>query len=181
MIDDAMRGARVIGMIQPAGGPEKALTLYTGVGCQADRLYAETEDGRMVITLRGICRFRLGEELTAMTPYRQARADFCPFAADPNRGDAAAEAMFDRPLPDDAEKAYLRAIQAADRLGLGPKRRRSRFWSTLSNHVLAPLGLGKTGAAGGRLAAERAEGAHALMELPSPKAAAVIPAPGGGQ
>jgi hypothetical protein len=44
--------------------------------------YSETGDGRYRITLTGICRFRAAEELPAVTPYRQLRLDYEPFAAD---------------------------------------------------------------------------------------------------
>lgn len=82
MVDDAMAGDRIIGMIQPAGGPESLPGLST-TGC-AGRItsYAETADGRYLITLTGICRFRMAGELPVPTPYRQARADFAPFALD---------------------------------------------------------------------------------------------------
>lgn len=82
MVDDAMAGDRIIGMIQPAGGPE-TLPALSATGC-AGRItsYAETADGRYLITLTGICRFRMAGELPVQTPYRQARADFAPFALD---------------------------------------------------------------------------------------------------
>ncbi len=82
MVDDAMAGDRIIGMIQPAGGPEN-LPALSATGC-AGRItsYAETADGRYLITLTGICRFRMAGELPVQTPYRQARADFTPFALD---------------------------------------------------------------------------------------------------
>lgn len=83
MVDDAMSGARIVGMIQPET-PE-AFTpppLYP-VGC-AGRIvaYEETADGRFLITLSGISRFRLREELDVGTLYRQCRVDFTEFAAD---------------------------------------------------------------------------------------------------
>jgi hypothetical protein len=82
MIDDAMAGDRIIGMIQPrSGSPD--LPGLSPVGC-AGRItsFAETSDGRYLITLTGCARFRLGSELPTQTPYRQIRADFTPFEAD---------------------------------------------------------------------------------------------------
>ena len=87
MIDDALRGDRLIGMVQPEsdgipgsgeGGNASPGRLYR-VGC-AGRItqLAETGDGRYLLTLTGIARFRVVEELTVMTPYRQVRADFLP-------------------------------------------------------------------------------------------------------
>ena len=82
MIDDAMAGDRIIGMIQPQGGPQR-LPGLSPVGC-AGRItsFAETSDGRYLITLTGCARFRLGNEIQTQTPYRQIRADFAPFEAD---------------------------------------------------------------------------------------------------
>jgi Lon protease-like protein len=85
MIDEALKGDRVIGMIQPdadGGGTPLVPRLYP-VGC-AGRItqFAETGDGRYLITLVGIGRFRVVEEFPATTPYRQCRVDFAPFASD---------------------------------------------------------------------------------------------------
>ena len=88
MIDDAMAGERIIGMIQTAqvfGGPsgERETPALAPVGC-AGRItsLSETADGRYLITLTGLCRFDAGEELPLPTPYRQIRADFSRFEAD---------------------------------------------------------------------------------------------------
>jgi Lon protease-like protein len=85
MIDDALGGARVIGMIQPAEASAASALIppLHRVGC-AGRLsqFAETGDERYLITLHGIARFQVAEELTVTTPYRQCRVDFSPFAAD---------------------------------------------------------------------------------------------------
>jgi Lon protease-like protein len=87
MIDDALRsGHRLVGMIQPdpslPGGTEHTPPLYQ-VGC-VGRLtqIAETGDGRYLIQLTGIARFRIEEELVADTPYRQCQVTFKPFADD---------------------------------------------------------------------------------------------------
>jgi uncharacterized protein len=83
MVDDAMSGERIIGMIQTVPGGERTHPRLADVGC-AGRItaYAETGDGRYLITLTGVCRFDAGEELDAGTPYRQVRPDFARFAAD---------------------------------------------------------------------------------------------------
>lgn len=85
MIDDALKGPRLIGMIQPDDtkpGSASHPALYE-VGC-AGRLthLQETGDGRYLITLTGIARFRVREELSATTPYRQCRVDFEAFGTD---------------------------------------------------------------------------------------------------
>lgn len=84
MMSDALSGERVIGIIQPQenSGDDKKPKLMD-VGC-AGRItsYAETPDGRMLVTLTGISRFRVKRELKTATPYRQVSADFIPFAID---------------------------------------------------------------------------------------------------
>lgn len=85
MIDAAIRGDRVIGMVQPKPdqpGDEKKPLIHD-VGC-AGRItqFAETGDGRMIITLTGISRFRISEEMLTVTPFRQARVDYAPFRDD---------------------------------------------------------------------------------------------------
>ncbi len=97
MLDDALSGERLIGMIQPSAGDDAAghaPELYP-VGC-AGRIvqYAEIGDGRCFLTLMGVARFRIGEELTVMTPYRIVRPDYSPFAADFREG--AGESDVDR-------------------------------------------------------------------------------------
>ncbi|MEZ5994187.1 MAG: LON peptidase substrate-binding domain-containing protein [Hyphomonadaceae bacterium] len=84
MVDDALGGDRLIGMIQPsAGEEEKNAPDLADVGT-IGRItgFSETEDGRYLITLTGICRFELGKELQAATPYRQALVDYELFAGD---------------------------------------------------------------------------------------------------
>jgi Lon protease-like protein len=106
MTDAALSGSRLIGMIQPAEREEITLKpLLAAVGC-AGRItaYRETDDGRYLITLTGICRFRVAEEIFTEAPYRQVRADFAAFAAD--LADSA-DSDFPRERLLGALKAYL--------------------------------------------------------------------------
>lgn len=82
MVDDAMAGDRIIGMVQTTGG-DRAHPSLARVGC-AGRItsFAETQDGRYLITLTGVCRFELDRELPMGGPYRQAEANYQPFEAD---------------------------------------------------------------------------------------------------
>lgn len=82
MIDDAMSGDRVIGMIQ-SQGDDRIHPSLAATGC-AGRItsYSETDDGRYLISLTGICRFGIQAELNEETPYRQVRADWKPFEGD---------------------------------------------------------------------------------------------------
>ena len=73
MVDDAMTGTRLIGMVQTMGGVKENPVLAS-VGCVGRiTAYEETNDGRYLITLTGIARFSLGEELQTQTPYRMIR------------------------------------------------------------------------------------------------------------
>ncbi|MFC0634759.1 LON peptidase substrate-binding domain-containing protein [Brevundimonas balnearis] len=105
MIDDAMAGDRLIGMIQPSGGP-KTLPSLTPVGC-AGRItsFAETSDGRYLITLTGVARFRVQAELPSAAPYRQVRAEFAAYEGDLKPDED--EVDFDRPEFLEALKLYL--------------------------------------------------------------------------
>ena len=105
MVDDAMAGDRIIGLIQPLGDLDIQPPLAR-VGC-AGRItsFNETSDGRYLITLTGVCRFRVTSELQIKTPYRQVHADFAPFEADLRSPDPAAD--FDRDHFLDALRPYL--------------------------------------------------------------------------
>ena len=84
MIDAAMAGSRIVGMIQPRNPADANVSpMLAEVGC-AGRItsYAETDDGRYLITLNGIARFRIVEEREAATPFRQVVADYTPFSCD---------------------------------------------------------------------------------------------------
>jgi Lon protease-like protein len=87
MIDDALRsGHRLIGMIQPDPahpGADKNKPHLFQIGCLG-RLtqFAESGDGRYLIQLTGVSRFRIEEELPVETLYRQCRVTFQPFADD---------------------------------------------------------------------------------------------------
>jgi Lon protease-like protein len=82
MVDDVMAGDRVIGMIQTKGG-DRGHPKLADVGCLGRiTSFAETADGRYLITLTGVCRFQPGEELNLRTPYRQVRARYDRFEDD---------------------------------------------------------------------------------------------------
>ena len=91
MVDDALKDARMIGMIQPraalsdpdpAESPEGMAPLCD-IGCLGRITgFQETCDGRYLITLKGISRFRVTTELDTTTPYRRCAIDTGLFAAD---------------------------------------------------------------------------------------------------
>jgi Lon protease-like protein len=100
MVDDAISGARMIGIVQPStgdGDTESPLgkdVALKRVGC-AGRItaYQELDDGRIIMTLTGICRFEVAAEKPTATPYRIVAADFAPFEQDlsPGLGETAVD------------------------------------------------------------------------------------------
>jgi len=109
MIDEVIGANRLIGMIQPAldgSTREDGEPQLCEVGCVGRvTSLAETSDGRYLITLNGVCRFRIAEELGVRTPYRQCR--IIPFAADLIEDAGAGEV--DRTALLKAFKQYLEA------------------------------------------------------------------------
>lgn len=93
MIDDTLAGDRVIGMIQPRGSadsqesPQGKSTPLRQTGC-VGRLtaFSETDDGRVLITLTGVARFDILDELRTHKPYRSCRVTYEPYATDFVRG-----------------------------------------------------------------------------------------------
>jgi Lon protease-like protein len=108
MIDAAMAGDRVVGMVQidEAASPCACGPALRKVGC-AGRIvsYAETGDGRYMITLTGIARFRIMEEMPLELPYRRCRVTAEPFSVD----FLAAEQPIDRNAVLRAFRSYLAA------------------------------------------------------------------------
>jgi uncharacterized protein len=83
MIEDCMKTpTRLIGMIQPYDAPGEAGKLHA-IGC-AGRLtaFSETEDGRYMITLSGMSRFRVMHEVQGFTPYRRCEVSWTGFERD---------------------------------------------------------------------------------------------------
>ena len=86
MVDAALRGDRLIGLIQPEDTEEESprgRSPLQAIGCLG-RLthFEESGEGRYFIILEGVTRFRLAQELTVMTPFRQGAIDAEEFASD---------------------------------------------------------------------------------------------------
>jgi hypothetical protein len=83
MVDDVIKTHRIIGMVQPDDGKAAGKSRLYAMGC-AGRItsFAETGDGRYLITLTGVARYHIVEEIAVVTPYRQCRVDFEAFARD---------------------------------------------------------------------------------------------------
>ncbi len=100
MLEDCMKTPhRLIGMIQPRSGPGATRgageNRLSAIGC-AGRLtaFSETEDGRYMVTLTGISRFKVRDEVQGFAPYRRCMVDWGPFGRD--LGGTEEDAGFDR-------------------------------------------------------------------------------------
>lgn len=97
MLEDALKTpGRLIGMIQPnrVPGREGGTGLHA-IGCVGRvTQFSETEDGRYMITLTGLSRFRVLDEVEGFTPYRRARVSWAGFERD--LGSVDSDPAFDR-------------------------------------------------------------------------------------
>jgi Lon protease-like protein len=114
MIDDALRdGHRLIGMIQPdaaqPGAAGKPPLFKIGCLGRITQL-SESGDGRYLLELTGVARFRIEQELPVKTEYRQCRVTYAPFADDfiARKGESAVDR--------DAVLVALRAFMKANKL-----------------------------------------------------------------
>ena len=83
MIEDCMKtSSRLIGMVQPYQARNGETRLHS-IGC-AGRLnqFSETEDGRYMVTLSGVSRYRIGAEVDGFTPYRRFETSWTGFEGD---------------------------------------------------------------------------------------------------
>jgi len=124
MVRDAMAASgaanRVIGMIQPRGDGEPPPLFEIGcLGRISD--FRETDDGRILIALAGVTRFRIQAELDRTTPYRQVMVDYHGFGGD--RADPEPLAPAARAALEEVLRVYLdgqglsadwEAVKAAD-------------------------------------------------------------------
>ena len=92
MIEDCLKTPnRLIGMVQPTGSDDR----LHSIGC-AGKLtqFSETEDGRYMITLTGISRYRIESEIDGFTPYRRFNVSWDSFEKD--RESPIQDSKFDR-------------------------------------------------------------------------------------
>ena len=112
MLDDALAGDRVLGLVQPKGGdeespPGKAVELRSVGGVGRLTAYEELDDGRVLITLSGIARCVLEQEVACDKPYRLWNVDFANFHRDFVAGTG--EDSVDRQHLLDTLRTYLQA------------------------------------------------------------------------
>ncbi len=109
MFDDALAGDRIVGIIQPEfdreGNVRKSdVPALSAVGCLGRVCsFSETGDGRYIVSLTGICRFRIAEEVQSGKAYRAARAT--PFLGDLSPDEASSQV--DRQALIKSFRAYL--------------------------------------------------------------------------
>ena len=110
LINDALGEGRMIGMIQPTAAQpplDKPDCKLFGVGCVGRLIqFSESGDGRFVITLLGVCRFRVGAEIEGRHGYRRVRPDYAGFGADLLEDK---KRLADRPRLIKAVRAYFAA------------------------------------------------------------------------
>ncbi len=117
MLDDALKSDhRMIGMIQPLENRGDGPPTLRRIGC-AGRITSltETEDGRYLIALTGISRFRVKEEVEGFTPYRRARVEWTGFERDLAADDV--DPDFDRPAFLDLLQRYFEAARLSSDWG----------------------------------------------------------------
>ena len=92
MIDDAMKGDRIIGMIQPKESNQNSPLLYN-IGCAGKiTSFNETDDRRYLIVITGISRFKISQEIKTENLYRKCKVDYSNFKSD--LGDTKEEIKF---------------------------------------------------------------------------------------
>ncbi len=106
MFDDTLKTShRLIAMVQPNPGRGRDDALHA-IGC-AGRVtqFSETEDGRYLITLSGISRFRIKQEVDGFAPYRRCEVSWTGFERD--LGKSETDTDFDRPAFMDLLERYF--------------------------------------------------------------------------
>lgn len=96
MVEDTLKtNERLIGMVQPNVIPGREGIGLQMIGC-AGRItqFSETEDGRYMITLGGVSRFRIQAEVEGFTPYRRCEVSWEGFERDLGKGET--DTAFDR-------------------------------------------------------------------------------------
>ena len=92
MIDDAMKGDRIIGMVQPKESNQNLPLLYD-IGCAGKiTSFNETDDRRYLIVIKGISRFKISQEIKTENLYRKCKVDYSNFKSD--LGDTKEEIKF---------------------------------------------------------------------------------------
>ena len=85
MVDDSMKSSRMIGMVQPKKKSNKSIPELYEVGCVGKiTSFNESEDGRYLIVLNGLSRFKILDEIKNNKLYRECKVSFNEFKNDIN-------------------------------------------------------------------------------------------------
>lgn len=106
MTRDALKSDWIIGMVQPRALTQSDRTpdIYH-IGCAGKIIaFSETDDGRILITLEGIARFKIRSELTETREYRRTEVDWRPFRKDLHTKE---EPVIDRPRFEEVLRQYF--------------------------------------------------------------------------
>tara|TARA_Y100000590_G_scaffold437331_1_gene558857 strand:- start:85 stop:726 length:642 start_codon:yes stop_codon:yes gene_type:complete len=77
MVDECMKGNRIIGIVQPKNNGKLNKPNLYGIGCAGKiTSFNETDDGRYLIILNGVCRFKITKELKNNKLYRECNVKF---------------------------------------------------------------------------------------------------------
>ncbi|SMX46325.1 LON peptidase substrate-binding domain-containing protein [Actibacterium lipolyticum] len=113
MLEDVLKTShRLIGMVQPIQSSGEEQQKLHDIGC-AGRVsaFSETEDGRYMITLSGVSRYRITRELTCFSPY--VRADVCWDGFERDLGTSEHDDAFDRDTFMDTLGRYFHELKLA--------------------------------------------------------------------
>ena len=84
MVNDSMKTNRIIGMVQPKNQKKNIPELYS-VGCAGKiTSFNETDDGRYLIVINGVCRFKILKEINNKKTYRECEISFDEYNEDTN-------------------------------------------------------------------------------------------------
>ena len=85
MVDDSMKNSRMIGMIQPKKNSNNSIPELYNIGCLGKiTSFNESEDGRYLIIINGLSRFKIVDEIENNKLYRECNVSFNEFKNDIN-------------------------------------------------------------------------------------------------
>ena len=83
MVDECMKGNRIIGIVQPKNNGKLNKPNLYGIGCAGKiTSFNESDDGRYLIVLSGISRFKILKEIINNKPYRECEVNFDKYNKD---------------------------------------------------------------------------------------------------
>ena len=120
MTRDALKSDWIIGMVQPRTfNQDGTIPDVYQIGCAGKIIaFSETDDGRILITLAGIARFKITNELPQIQEYRRTEVDWCPFEDDLHDTELITSLSMQCPFTFQEKQALLEAPGIRDRAEL---------------------------------------------------------------